>query len=108
MNGVVVDKRTIVADGTIRQIRFKTTVTRSSWLALRIMPSSHTHPVFIRVENKPLRTSKRSALWCRTSIDKLWTVKSPFMRESERPAASEAFDHARQAYDAIASECDEN
>jgi hypothetical protein len=27
------------------------------------------------------------------------------MRESERPAASEAFDHARKTYDSIADEC---
>lgn len=108
MNGVVVDQTKVVADGAVRPIHFKTPITRSSWLALRILPSSHTHPVFVRVGNKSIRASKRSALWCRASVDKLWTVKSPFMRESERPAASEAFDHARKAYDAIASECDAN
>ena len=106
VNGMVVDKTTIIADGTVRLIRFKAAIARSSWLALRIMPSVHAHPVFVQVGNKPIRASRRSARWCRTCVDKLWTVKSPFMRESERPAASEAFDHARRTYDSIASECD--
>jgi hypothetical protein len=30
----------------------------------------------------------------------------PFMRESDRPAAAEAFDHARQTYDKIIAESD--
>ncbi len=44
--------------------------------------------------------------WCRACVDKVWEVKSPFMRESERPAGAEAFDHARKVYEAIASECE--
>jgi hypothetical protein len=106
VNGIAQDKATLVADGTVRPIHFKTTVDRSSWLALRIMPSSHTHPVFVRVGNEPIRASKRSALWCRESIDKLWAVKSPFMRPGERPAASAAFDHARKIYDDITNQSD--
>jgi hypothetical protein len=37
-------------------------------------------------------------------VDKIWEVKSPFMRESERPAAAAAFDHARATYDRIAGQ----
>ena len=50
--------------------------------------------------------SKRSAQWLRACIDKLWEVKSPFMRESERPAAAEGFDYARKVYERIAAECE--
>jgi hypothetical protein len=106
VNGIAVEKTNLVADGEPRPIKFKTPIARSSWIALRILPSSHTHPVFVQVGDKPIRTSRRSAQWCRTSVDKLWEVKSPFMRESERPAAAEAFEHARQAYDRIMSECE--
>jgi len=67
---------------------------------------SHTHPVFIMVGGKLIRASKRSAEWCRACVDKVWEVKSPFMRESERPAAAEAFDHARKTYDRIIDECE--
>jgi hypothetical protein len=37
-------------------------------------------------------------------VDKVWEVKSPFIRAKERPAAAQAFDHARSVYDAILSE----
>ncbi len=106
VNGSAVEKARFIADGNPRPIRFKTFVSRSSWIALRILPSSHTHPVFVLVEGKPIRASRRSAKWCRACVDKIWEVKSPFMRESERPAAAEAFDHARATYDKITSECE--
>jgi hypothetical protein len=104
VNGAAVDKTTLLADGEPKSIEFKARIDRSSWIALRILPSSHTHPVFVEVGKKPIRASKRSAQWCRASVDKLWEVKSPFMRESERPAAAEAFDHARKTYETIAAE----
>jgi hypothetical protein len=95
-----------IADGTPRPVNFKTNVERSSWIALRILPSGHAHPVYIKVADKPIRASKRSAQWCRQSIDKLWEVKSPHIRESERAAAAEAFNHARKTYDQIANEAE--
>lgn len=104
VNGVAVETTTLVADGEPRPIQFKTSISRSSWIALRILPSSHTHPIFTLVGGKPIRASKRSAQWCRTCVDKIWEVKSPFMRESERPAAAEAFEHARQVYDDITNQ----
>ena len=106
VNGLPVEKTTLVADGTPRSIKLRTRIARSSWVALRILPSAHTHPVFVRIADKPIRASKRSAQWCRVSVDKVWEVKSPFMRESERSAAAEAFDHARKVYDTISSECE--
>jgi hypothetical protein len=105
VNGQSVDKTTLLADGVPRRIRFKASVARSSWIALRILPSAHTHPVFVLVGEKPIRASQRSAQWCRACVDKIWEVKSPFMRESERPAAADAFDHARGVYEAIIREC---
>lgn len=106
VNGVAVETARLLADGKPRPIKFKTPITRSSWIALRIFPSSHTHPVFVTVGNKPIRASRRSAQWCRACVDKVWEVKSTFMRESERPSAAEAFDHARKTYDQIISECE--
>lgn len=107
VNGVTVDSATILADGTPRALSFNTNLARSSWVALRILPSSHTQPVFVSVDRKPIRASKRSAEWCRACVDKLWEVKSPFIRDSERPAAQEAYDHARKTYDAIIEQCEE-
>lgn len=106
VNGFAVENTNLVADGKPRPIRFKTLISRSSWIALRILPSSHTHPVFVMVGGRPIRASRRSAQWCRACVDKVWEVKSPFMRESERAGAAEAFEHARKTYDQISSECE--
>jgi hypothetical protein len=106
VNGTAVDRVPITADGASRPVRFHAVIERSSWVALRVMPSGHTHPVFVQVAGKPVRASRRSAEWCRACVDKIWEVKAPFMRESDREAASEAFDHAREAYGKIAVECD--
>jgi len=106
VNGIAVERMNFLADGTPRKIQFKTQIARSSWVALRILPSGHTYPVFVQVDGKPVRASKRSAQWCRASIDKLWEVKSPHIRESERSEAAAAYDHARKAYDRIADECE--
>jgi hypothetical protein len=104
VNGVSVDRAVILADGEPHSVSFKISLPRSSWMALRVLPSSHTHPVFVTVAGRPIRASKRSAQWCRACVEKLWEVKSPFIRESEREAATEAYDHARKAYDAILAE----
>jgi len=64
------------------------------------------YPVFVQVAGKPIRASRRSAQWCRASVDKLWQIKSPFMRDSERSAAAEAYEHGRKIYDKIVSECE--
>jgi hypothetical protein len=104
INGAVVARSTCIADGVPRAIKFKAKIDRSSWAALRIFPSAHTHPVFILVGNRPIRASRRSAQWCRTCVDKVWEVKSPFIRERELPEAAAAFDHARHTYDVIARE----
>jgi len=106
VNGIAVEKLNLHADGKPQPLKFKTSIARSSWVALRILPSSHTYPVFVGVGGKPVRASKRSAQWCRSCVDKIWEVKSPFMRESEQPAAAEAFDHARKVYETIADECE--
>lgn len=106
VNGMAVDRTVIAADGTPRPVRLEASLARSSWVALRILPSSHTSPVFVAMAGKPIRASKRSAQWCRACVDKLWEVKSPFIRTSEQRAAMEAYEHARKAYDAIIEACD--
>lgn len=106
VNGYAVEKVRLPADGTPRPIKFKTRLARSSWIALRIHPSAHTYPIFVQVAGKPVRASRRSAQWCLGSIDKLWEVKSPFIRRSERDEALQAFNHARRAYESILSECE--
>jgi hypothetical protein len=104
VNGRAVEQHRLVANGQPQELSFSTRVERSSWIALRVLPSAHTHPIFVEVGGKPIRASKQSAQWCRKCVDKLWEVKSPQIRQTERPAAQEAYNHARQTYDRIITE----
>ena len=104
INGVTVEKLEFLADGTPRDVRFRTKIARSSWVALRVLGSGHTYPVFVSVGGMPVRASRRSAEWLRKCVDALWTEKHRFISESERPAAAEAYDHARRTYDMIIAE----
>ena len=105
INGKAVDKKEITADGTEQEVSFQAPVNSSSWVCLRIFPSSHTNPVFVLVDGKPIRVSKRSADWCLKAIDRCWKQKSRLIRASEKAEASAAYDKARAAYNKIMDEC---
>jgi hypothetical protein len=98
VNGNAVATQRIVADGVAREVTFPLTIDRSSWVALRILPSSHTNPIFVLVGDRPIRASRDSAEWCLKSVDRLWSQKSPQIAARERDAAAAAYDHARQIY----------
>ncbi|MCA9166650.1 MAG: CehA/McbA family metallohydrolase [Planctomycetales bacterium] len=98
VNGQSVEQVEIEADGSIQDVKFDYKPTQSSWIALRVFPAAHTNPVFVEVDGKPIRASKRSAQWCLDAVDACWREKESRIRESERPAAAAAFDTARQAY----------
>jgi hypothetical protein len=105
VNGESVEKRVIEADGSITDITFDYTPRKSSWIAVRIYPSSHTNPIFVEVDAKPIRASKRSAQWCLEAVDVCWSSKKGLIRESEREAAAAAYEVARQAYRRVMAEC---
>jgi hypothetical protein len=98
VNGYPVAKTALEADGKLREVSFDVPIEHSSWVALRILPSSHTNPVFVTVGGEPIRASKRSAQWCLDAVDKCWESKQKAIRPSERADAKAAFDKARQEY----------
>ncbi len=98
VNGYPVERQEIVADGSIHDLEFRYKPARSSWIAVRIFPSSHTNPIFVTVDGKPIRPSKRSAQWCLDAVDVCWKSKEQQTREEERDEAEAAYDVARQAY----------
>jgi hypothetical protein len=100
VNGVPVDTAVIAADAKWNDIKFEYAITRSSWIALRILGSSHTNPVFVIVDGKPI-AEKRSVEWCIQSVDQCWKTKQPNIRVEERAAAKEAYDRARRTYEDI-------
>lgn len=104
MNGRPVARKEIKADGNVREVKFEVEIPHSSWLALRIYPSSHTNPIFVHVDDKPIRASRRSARWCVDSVDQCWKAKVGNIRKHERDAAAAAFDKAKKAYLQILAE----
>jgi hypothetical protein len=98
VNGQVVERREIEATGEIEDLEFSFTPERSSWVAVRIFPSSHTNPVFVEVDGKPIRASKRSAQWCLDAVDVCWREKVKQTRAEEKEAAAAAYDVARTVY----------
>lgn len=105
VDGKAVARKVIVADGTVRQLNFDVPIRRSSWMAVRILPSSHTNPVFVVVGAEPMKPSCRSAEWCLAGVNQCWTQKSPRISAAELPAAKRAYDHAREVYKKMIAVC---
>jgi hypothetical protein len=99
----MVDKKEIVGDGNWTDITFTYPVKQSSWVALRIPASSHTNPVFVILNSKPIRI-KASAEWCRKAIDQCWKMKKSNIRQEELAAAEAAYNHARKVYEKVSQE----
>jgi len=105
VNGYPVARQNLLADGQLRDISLEARVDKSSWVALRILASSHTNPIFVLVDGKPIRASVRSAEWCLQGVDKCWSQKERFIKADELADARAAYDHARAAYQRLLAEC---
>jgi hypothetical protein len=106
VNGYTVARQNLDADGSLRDVSFETRIEKSSWVALRILPSSHTNPIFVLVDGKPIRASRRSAQWCLDGVNRCWEQKERFIKSDELADARSAYDHARSAYRQLITECD--
>lgn len=104
INGKPVAREEISADGELRDISFDVEVPFSSWVALRILPSSHTNPIFVLVEDKPIRASRKSIDWCLQGVEKCWTQKERFLKGDEKEQGRQAYDHARRTYARLLAE----
>ncbi len=105
VNGKPIARKNIVADGSVQDIAFDVPIERSSWLAARILGSSHTNPIFILVDGKPIRASRESAQWCLAAVNQCWTQKTPKISKAELADAQAAYDHAREVYTKLVVEC---
>ena len=106
VNGKAVARKDVVADGSVQNVAFDVPVERSSWLAVRILGSSHTNPIFVLVDGKPIRASRQSARWCLAGVNQCWTQKAPKISKAELPEAQAAYDHAREVYTKLIAECE--
>jgi hypothetical protein len=106
VNGRPLARRNVVADGTLQPLELEVPIEGSSWIAARILASSHTNPIFVIVGGQPIRASRRSAQWCLDAVNQCWTQKKARTAASEREEAQNAYDHARQVYQRLLAECE--
>ena len=104
VNGESVARKEIEADGKLNEISFDVEIAESSWVALRILPSSHTNPIFVLVGDKPIRASSKSAEWCLAGVAKCKQQKRRFIKQDELQEFEEAYEHARLTYEQILRE----
>lgn len=104
VNGQVAQRREIEADGSLSSLKVPLEIKESSWVAVRILPSVHTNPVWVTVGEKPVRASKRSAAWCVKAVEQCWRQKVNQIRKAERDVAKQAYDAAKASYEQVLAE----
>jgi hypothetical protein len=106
VNGEVVATQELLADGHIESFSIPLELKQSAWVAVRILPSVHTNPIFVHVNQQPIRANRRSAEWCLKAVDVCWEAKKNNIRENEREAARAAYDHAKSVYSQVLKDID--
>jgi len=104
VNSLPVATQNLLADGATRDVTFDVKIDRSSWVALRVLPSSHSNPIWVTVGNKPVRASQKSAEWCLKAVDVCWQQKERTYRADEKEQAAKDYEHARQSYQRLVQE----
>jgi hypothetical protein len=107
VNGRPVASKEVPADGREHALSFEIPIPQSSWVAIRQFPQLHTNPVNVIVGGKPIRASRRSALWSIGCIEQLWRLRGQGIAAPERDEAKKTFDWAIEQYRKIAVECPE-
>lgn len=103
VNGEPVASKNIDADGTLRDISFDYKADRSSWVALRILPSSHTNPIWVTAGGKPVR-ERKSIEWALDAVERCYNQKIGRVRLEEQGEMTRAYEHAKSEYKARLAE----
>lgn len=103
VNGNVVATREIDADGAMRDVNFDVKIDKSAWVALRILPSSHTNPIWVKVADKPIRV-KESIDWCLAAVERCFNQKIGRIRLTEQGEMKRAYDEAKGVYQQLLRE----
>ena len=98
VNGYPVAQQMLKADGTTHDLKVSTSLTESSWVAIRQFPHAHTNPIYVVVANKPPRIMADRAKWCLAGVEQCWKSKQHTYAESEQADAKAAYEHARKLF----------
>jgi hypothetical protein len=104
VNGRVAASKTIAADGRDQQLDFNLPLQQSSWVAMRIKGAAHSNPVFVLVDNMPVRASKASVDWILRSLLEVYQTASMRWSPSQSASARSAYEYSYSVYQKILSE----
>ncbi len=98
INGLPVGTEKIKSDGEQHELRLDSPpLKNSAWVAARIFPSAHTNPIWVQVEDKPVRV-KASIDWCLAALEQCWMEKQRTYASTEIEQAKADYEHARNTY----------
>ncbi|MGA0533665.1 CehA/McbA family metallohydrolase [Hansschlegelia sp. KR7-227] len=103
-NGKVVATKPLPADGALHSLEFEIPVERSSWVALRLMGGGHSNPVYVLVDNAPIRASRSSVEWSQRALLQAFDSQSGGWPATDAAVAAAAFQYAYAVYDGILKE----
>ena len=82
-----------------QDIEFEVDIKHSSWVAMRILPSSHTNPIFVLVGGKPIRASRKSVEWCLNRRRAMLVAESRSSSRTDETGAGPKADYELRAND---------
>jgi hypothetical protein len=106
VNGKVVNRKLIVADGSVQEVSFDVAIDQSSWIAFRILPAAHTNPIFLLVGGRPICASAASAQWALDALRQCWSQKGKQVPKEQRGEVRLAYDHAEEVYKQLKLQCE--
>ncbi|MEZ6039967.1 MAG: CehA/McbA family metallohydrolase [Planctomycetaceae bacterium] len=98
VNGYPAVSKKTKADGTLTEITFKHRLEKSSWVAVRVFPHAHTNPIYVVVDDQPIRGATESIRWCLAGVEQCWKAKQATYDADEQKDATAAYEHARTYY----------
>ena len=103
VNGFPVATKNMQANGESQTLAFHYPIVKSCWVAIRVFPHAHTNPIFVVVDNKPVRGTIDSARWCLAGVEQCWRSKQNTYAPGEQNDARAAYEHARKIYSQMIS-----
>jgi hypothetical protein len=107
VNGKPVASQRILADGSVQRIKMDIQMRRSGWVALRLMGAGHSNPIYVLVNNQPVRGSRSSVEWSLQALTRAYEASSVGWNPSVAPLAASAYDYAFAIYERILRETGE-
>jgi hypothetical protein len=104
VNGRAVASKPLLANGVEQQLAFNAFIPNSSWIALRAMGAAHTNPVFVLVNNEPVRASRASVEWSMRAVVEAYQVMSANRLSDDASGARAAYAYAYAVYQRILDE----